>query len=92
MLVQADARLLPIADASVQCVITSPPYWGLRDYGTATWQGGDPTCAHLVGNQVQDSKAPGAIVAGVHPRHGCLHLPPLRCPPPRRPTRLGTDP
>jgi site-specific DNA-methyltransferase (adenine-specific) len=22
-----------IPDASVQCVITSPPYWGLRDYG-----------------------------------------------------------
>lgn len=25
-------RLIP--DASVQCVVTSPPYWGLRDYGT----------------------------------------------------------
>lgn len=32
-LVQADARQLPLADASVQCVVTSPPYWGLRDYG-----------------------------------------------------------
>lgn len=28
---------------SVQCVITSPPYWGLRDYGTGTWDGGDRT-------------------------------------------------
>lgn len=26
-------RLLP--DASVQCCVTSPPYWGLRDYGVA---------------------------------------------------------
>lgn len=25
-------RLVP--DASVQCIVTSPPYWGLRDYGT----------------------------------------------------------
>lgn len=31
---------------SVQCVVTSPPYWGLRDYGTATWHGGDPACEH----------------------------------------------
>jgi DNA modification methylase len=52
---------------SVQCCVTSPPYWGLRDYGTATWEGGDPDCSHRVGGQVQDSKAKGAIVAGVRP-------------------------
>lgn len=28
------------------CVVTSPPYWGLRDYGTATWVGGEPDCDH----------------------------------------------
>jgi DNA modification methylase len=31
---------------SVHCVVTSPPYWGLRDYGTATWVGGDEECDH----------------------------------------------
>jgi site-specific DNA-methyltransferase (adenine-specific) len=31
---------------SVQTVITSPPYWGLRDYGTANWIGGDEGCDH----------------------------------------------
>jgi len=31
---------------SVHCVVTSPPYWGLRDYGTATWTGGDAECDH----------------------------------------------
>lgn len=35
-----------IPDSSVQTVVTSPPYWGLRDYGTATWVGGDPECSH----------------------------------------------
>ena len=33
---------------SVDCIITSPPYWGLRDYGKETnviW-GGDPNCDH----------------------------------------------
>lgn len=33
MLLQADARALPLPDGYVQTVITSPPYWGLRDYG-----------------------------------------------------------
>lgn len=27
------SRLSEMSDKSVQCVITSPPYWGLRDYG-----------------------------------------------------------
>jgi DNA modification methylase len=31
---------------SVHCCVTSPPYFGLRDYGTARWEGGDPKCAH----------------------------------------------
>jgi DNA modification methylase len=26
-------RISEISDGSVQCVVTSPPYWGLRDYG-----------------------------------------------------------
>ena len=46
-LIQGDARRLPLPDASVHCVVTSPPYWGLRDYGLVplVWDdsGG---CAH----------------------------------------------
>jgi DNA modification methylase len=42
--VREQLRTLP--EASVQCCVTSPPYWGLRDYGTATWEGGDPACEH----------------------------------------------
>ena len=38
--------LKELPDASVQTVVTSPPYWGLRDYGTATWVGGDESCDH----------------------------------------------
>jgi hypothetical protein len=47
LLAQADARHLPFAAGCVQCVVTSPPYWGLRDYGTARWDGGDPACGHV---------------------------------------------
>jgi DNA modification methylase len=31
-LIQGDARALPLADASVDLIVTSPPFWGLRSY------------------------------------------------------------
>lgn len=40
--------LRALSTESVNCVITSPPYWGLRDYGTATWEGGLASCEHKV--------------------------------------------
>ncbi len=36
-----------LPENSVHCVVTSPPYWGLRDYGTAKWEGGDAGCDHV---------------------------------------------
>jgi hypothetical protein len=42
---------------SVQCVVTSPPYWGLRDYGTGTWDGGDAGCEHRRPGPSDDSAA-----------------------------------
>jgi len=30
----------------VQTCVTSPPYYGLRDYGTAKWEGGNKSCNH----------------------------------------------
>ena len=39
--------LKKLPDQSVHCVVTSPPYWGLRDYGTGTWEGGDEDCDHV---------------------------------------------
>lgn len=48
-LYQGDAlkvlRALP--SESVHMIVTSPPYWGLRDYQTGTWEGGDAQCDHL---------------------------------------------
>ena len=40
-------RLAELPDESVHCVVTSPPYWGLRDYGTGAWEGGDAGCEHV---------------------------------------------
>ena len=48
-LLQGDCieKLKELEDKSVQCVVTSPPYWGLRDYGTAIWEGGKEDCPHF---------------------------------------------
>ena len=37
------ARLAELPDESVQCVVTSPPYFGLRDYGAEGMIGLEPT-------------------------------------------------
>jgi len=42
----ARQRLQELDDNSAQTCVTSPPYWGLRDYGTASWDGGDSECDH----------------------------------------------
>lgn len=35
LIIESDAilALRKLPSASVQCIVTSPPYWGLRDYG-----------------------------------------------------------
>ena len=38
--------LRELPSGSIDCIVTSPPYWGLRDYGTGVWQGGDAECDH----------------------------------------------
>ena len=46
LLINSNAKNIPLADKSINCVVTSPPYYGLRDYGTAKWEGGNPNCDH----------------------------------------------
>ena len=43
----------------VQTCVTSPPYYGLRDYGTGIWVGGDPECSHK-----RDSKHSDKTITG----------------------------
>jgi len=40
-------------DNTFNCCMTSPPYYGLRDYGTATWEGGDSNCNHQIGRNTR---------------------------------------
>jgi len=53
LLINANAKNIPLADGSVNCVITSPPYYGLRDYGVDGQIGLEQTPAEYVDNIVQ---------------------------------------
>ena len=52
MIIRADARYLPLVDGCVDCCVTSPPYWGLRDYGNPDQIGLEPTPDAYVQNIV----------------------------------------
>jgi len=60
-LLQGDClqQLATLPAASVQCCVTSPPYWGLRDYGTAGQLGLEATPDEYVANMV-------AVFSAVH--------------------------
>ena len=61
MLLIGDVRekLKELDECSVQCCVTSPPYWGLRDYGTAEWEGGDESCSHKRESKKSDKTITG---------------------------------
>lgn len=62
-IVQGDALaiLKTLKSDCINTCITSPPYWGLRDYETATWIDGDPNCNHRKG-QVNHSIGSSSLV------------------------------
>ena len=53
-ILQGDCRemLRTLPDESVHCVVTSPPYWGLRDYGVAGQLGMEPTLGEHIDTMV----------------------------------------
>jgi DNA modification methylase len=58
------AILSTMPERSVQCCVTSPPYYGLRDYGTATWDGGNPECNHLESSPERTAKSQASSTLG----------------------------
>ena len=50
-------------DGKVRMCVTSPPYYGLRDYGTATWVGGDPNCNHMREEPDSGTRKSGKVAA-----------------------------
>ena len=66
MIIQGNALAIPLKDKSVQTVVTSPPYWGLRDYGTAKWDGGDAECDHRQRSQAVIDKSDETRTTGAN--------------------------
>ena len=69
-LLQGDALevLQKLPDESVHMCVTSPPFYGLRDYGTGRWEGGDAECDHKHATEHQkpgrDEPACGTLERG----------------------------
>lgn len=67
MLLNATAFALPLSNESVHCIVTSPPYWGLRKYSglppmvfpPGGGKGGDPKCKHEWGAEKIENIAGG---------------------------------
>ena len=51
--------LSQLPEKSINTVVTSPPYWGLRDYGTGEWEGGDPNCPHMRTTKISKDTSTG---------------------------------
>lgn len=64
--------LRELPDESVHMCVTSPPFYGLRDYGTGTWKGGDEGCDHAVrpNIKVESSTLGGGKATTGHQREG----------------------
>src|ERR1051326_5488881 len=50
--------LKTLPERSVRCCVTSPPYYGLRDYLPFEWVGGDPECSHKQAERKPRSERP----------------------------------
>ena len=78
-----------LPEQSVNTCVTSPPYWGLRDYGTAEWIGGDENCDHQVGrfeHKVSDKQKSNTASAGHQARDVCP-----KCRAIRKDSQLGLE-
>lgn len=62
LVVVGDARRIPLADESVHCVVTSPPYLGLRDYGVEGQIGMESTPADFVAAMVAVMREVGRVM------------------------------
>lgn len=69
-----------MADESVQCCVTSPPYWGLRDYGTGTWHGGRARCNHKKAFQSRGERPLGKMHGGFATVDAATAIVRERCP------------
>lgn len=81
--------LKTLPEKTVRCSVTSPPYYGLRDYETAEWEGGSEECDHKIKTKHQKQggnsqiNGRGNVEAGRSDNFGkvCLHCGAVRIDP-----------
>ncbi len=56
--------LKTLEPGSVQTCVTSPPYFNLRDYQTASWEGGDSECDH---KQIRGGNGESSYISTTNP-------------------------
>jgi hypothetical protein len=56
--------LRELPDRSVHMCATSPPFYGLRDYGTGTWEGGDESVGICLSSRFEALNLAAALAAG----------------------------
>jgi DNA modification methylase len=83
--------LAQVPDGSVQTCVTSPPFWGLRDYGTATWEGGNPDCEHGERRWDGPKQTQGAM-SGHAAKRDRLDRERCHCGATRKDSQLGLEP
>ena len=67
-IITADALqgLKALPDGMADTCVTSPPYYGLRDYNTAKWEGGDLDCNHTMPEREHDPKQTKGLIGNSH--------------------------
>jgi DNA modification methylase len=86
--------LAGLPDESVHCVVTSPPYWGLRDYGTGSWAGGDEDHTTIKGRRSDKSGLAGYTSENVKVRTNSVPFKAIcgKCGAQRVDQQLGLEP
>jgi SAM-dependent methyltransferase len=82
--IHGDARHLPLPDETVDLVVTSPPYFGLRDYGSDQQIGAEPTPQEFIAALIECTREltrvlkpafpmewPRQLIKGWSPREVC---------------------
>lgn len=62
--------LKTLPDEYIQTCVTSPPYFGLRDYGTGQWEGGNLECEHKKNPPAFSEKTMAKSTIGAHANTG----------------------
>lgn len=84
-------KLVPKYGGKINTMITSPPYFNLRDYGTSTWEGGDADCDHGIKRQHGSAKVVDVAQSGHAAKENKLNRKVCKCGAARVDQQIGLE-